>query len=319
MFYTCEKCKKVFDQKSNYMTHINRKNPCSIELKLKSEIKNFECKICGDRFTALPNLYRHNKKYCKGSNTQDNEINENNESKENNQNIESKENSKNIEIVKNPITGDIININDIINNEKIISELFKFISRDEQTKKIIKKSNNTTNNNNIFILKPFGKEGKINVPKAILFSLYRNMENAIPQLVEYIHYNDNFPEYQNIESKGISNSYVSVFDGTDWILQRKDEVYEKLIKDKKEILDDFFDELVEAKHSKLNSKIIKNYNEQSDKLDSFLNREFYNIDPEKKSKAFYKNIQSNLGVVMENQKIKRKNKQNEKKKVKKLD
>ena len=28
VYYQCEKCKKEFYQKSNYLTHLNRKNPC---------------------------------------------------------------------------------------------------------------------------------------------------------------------------------------------------------------------------------------------------------------------------------------------------
>jgi DNA-directed RNA polymerase subunit RPC12/RpoP len=339
MLYVCENCKKVFDKKSNYLFHINRKKPCSLETKQRLENKLFECDTCGEKFTAYNNMQKHKKMYCKGVPIKEITNENNNSNKE-----------QTLELVKNPDTGDIINLNDIVNNPKIISELFNIISKDDECKNIIKNSNeitnnttniknlnntnniknsnnttnnnlnanvqnNTTNNNNIFIMAAFGKEGRIQVPKALLHSLYRNMENAIPRLVEYIHYNDNFPQFQNIEGKGISNSYVSIFDGSNWILQRKDEVVEKLIKDKKEILDDFFDGMVENNHSKLNSKIIKNYNEQSDKLDSVLNKDFYDIQPEKDAKALYKSIQTNVGLIMENQKIKKKAKKN----VKKLD
>jgi ribosomal protein L37AE/L43A len=336
MLYVCEKCKKKFDKKSNYLFHINRKKPCSLETRQRLETKLFECDKCGEKFTAYNNMLKHKKKYCKGFFLEN--------KTENETKTESLNTNKNhFELVKNPNTGDVINLNDIVNNPKIISELFNIISKDEQCKNMIKSiseiqnnttniknlnntnniknsnnttnnnlnanvQNNTTNNNNIFIMAAFGKEGRIQVPKALLHSLYRNMENAIPRLVEYIHYNDNFPQFQNIEGKGISNSYVSIFDGSNWILQRKDEVVEKLIKDKKEILDDFFDEMVENNHSKLNSKIIKNYNEQSDKLDSFLNKDFYDIQPEKDAKALYKSIQTNVGLIMENQKIKKKSK-----------
>jgi DNA adenine methylase len=36
--YTCEKCGKEFKQKSHYTTHINKKNPCIIESKIKKLI-----------------------------------------------------------------------------------------------------------------------------------------------------------------------------------------------------------------------------------------------------------------------------------------
>jgi hypothetical protein len=328
MFYTCEICKKVFDQKSNYLNHLNRKNPCSLESKIKSENKIFECDQCGEKFTALSNLCRHKKQYCKGQIIKKSpaEIiaNINPQILENYQNSEIGQKVQLEEIISDPniikIMGSITEKNKSltpIQNNNSINSYNNIKNSNNTTNNNLNANvqNNTTNNNNIFIMAAFGKEGRIQVPKALLHSLYRNMENAIPRLVEYIHYNDNFPQFQNIEGKGISNSYVSIFDGSNWILQRKDEVVEKLIKDKKEILDDFFDGMVENNHSKLNSKIIKNYNEQSDKLDSVLNKDFYDIQPEKDAKALYKSIQTNVGLIMENQKIKKK----AKKDVKKLD
>jgi DNA adenine methylase len=38
--YTCEKCGKVFKQKSHHNTHMNKKNPCIIESKIKEIIDN---------------------------------------------------------------------------------------------------------------------------------------------------------------------------------------------------------------------------------------------------------------------------------------
>jgi len=38
--YNCEKCGKEFNQKSHYTTHINKKNPCVVESKIKEMIDN---------------------------------------------------------------------------------------------------------------------------------------------------------------------------------------------------------------------------------------------------------------------------------------
>ena len=38
--YTCEKCGKEFNQKSHYTSHINKKNPCVVESKIKEMIDN---------------------------------------------------------------------------------------------------------------------------------------------------------------------------------------------------------------------------------------------------------------------------------------
>lgn len=37
--YTCEKCGKEFNQKSHYTTHLNKKNPCVVESKIKEMIE----------------------------------------------------------------------------------------------------------------------------------------------------------------------------------------------------------------------------------------------------------------------------------------
>jgi hypothetical protein len=66
MLYTCNTCKKTFNQKYNYNIHLNRKTKCSIESKINLENKLFECDKCNERFTAISNLYRHRKLYCKG-------------------------------------------------------------------------------------------------------------------------------------------------------------------------------------------------------------------------------------------------------------
>jgi len=38
--YNCEKCGKEFNQKSHYTTHVNKKNPCVVESKIKEMIDN---------------------------------------------------------------------------------------------------------------------------------------------------------------------------------------------------------------------------------------------------------------------------------------
>jgi len=38
--YSCEKCGKEFNQKSHYTTHMNKKNPCVVESKIKEMIDN---------------------------------------------------------------------------------------------------------------------------------------------------------------------------------------------------------------------------------------------------------------------------------------
>jgi hypothetical protein len=286
MVFMCKDCKKTFEQKAHYESHLHRKTKCSELQRLQTEYKIYICDKCGEQFTKPNNLYRHKKYNCKGImkiNKQSNEIN----GKDMNQLFKTF-----LDYLNNKSNTDN-HIFQSINNSNYINTL-----------NTVNANIQNNNNNNIVILSPFGKEGRIKVPKKLLHCLYRNLEEGIPKLVKYIHYNDEFPQFQNIQGKGYDSSIVSVFDGENWILKRKDEAIESLIKEKKEIFDDFFDELEENKHSKLNQKIIQNYNKQSDKLDTVLNKDFYGTQPDKDSKALYKSVQTNINIIMENERIK---------------
>jgi len=46
--YTCEKCGKEFKQKSHYTTHLNRKNPCFVEINKTNPFKLDDNKLVKD-------------------------------------------------------------------------------------------------------------------------------------------------------------------------------------------------------------------------------------------------------------------------------
>jgi hypothetical protein len=54
--HICDKCQKVFDKKSTFVKHINRKNPCNEN--------SLECNYCDKEFTRKDNLKVHMNK-CK--------------------------------------------------------------------------------------------------------------------------------------------------------------------------------------------------------------------------------------------------------------
>jgi hypothetical protein len=62
--YRCERCKKIFDRKSNYTNHINRKNKCKYNSKTSKKI-NPSCPNCCKEFSRKYSVDRH-LKVCKG-------------------------------------------------------------------------------------------------------------------------------------------------------------------------------------------------------------------------------------------------------------
>ena len=67
VFYKCEKCNKEFNQKCNYVSHINKKNPC-ISTNEEKNIIIYKCDKCNKEFNQKCNYITHiNKKIpCDG-------------------------------------------------------------------------------------------------------------------------------------------------------------------------------------------------------------------------------------------------------------
>lgn len=131
MLYKCQLCDKEFNKKSNYISHINKKNPCN---KLEEKLT---CENCNIKFSRSDSLLRHLKK-CK-CNLNINEINKKidnliEENKQLKEKINRLENQNIIvnNTVNNTINNTVININIINHGDEDITKL-----TEEELQKII--------------------------------------------------------------------------------------------------------------------------------------------------------------------------------------
>jgi hypothetical protein len=66
--YTCKKCNRVYNHKSNYTRHCNKKNPCKLTVKTngpnKVVVSNIICSICCKVFTSKSILIEHLNNNC---------------------------------------------------------------------------------------------------------------------------------------------------------------------------------------------------------------------------------------------------------------
>lgn len=58
--YRCEKCNRVFNHRTRYTRHINRKKSCSDQIGTRNG-DDFKCKGCGKEYTTYSALHRHTK------------------------------------------------------------------------------------------------------------------------------------------------------------------------------------------------------------------------------------------------------------------
>ena len=280
MIFTCNECNKPFSSKSNLIRH--KHNYCKPKLQysitedkildyqnlndniiedsknkdsiINSRITNFsekkqntqnphhhknpqnleknECEYCGKKYSRSDSLKRH----LKNKHTDDKVILK--------QLLEEMKLSR-IEI--NEKQDRLLNKVELIENENL--ELKNEIKQLKEIKGDTINSNNTnTQINNHFNIVPFGKEklDEIIGEEECKKILFRGFE-AVPQLIENVHFNQNRPEYHNCYIPNIRGKYAIVYDGKNWKLENSMDIIEILTDNNKEFLErkfeDFYDSL----------------------------------------------------------------------------
>jgi hypothetical protein len=232
--YNCNICNKNYSSYKSLWNHnkkfhntivVNNTHNTSKLLKNPSKILNFECEFCKKKFNRKDNLQRHIK-ICK--------INENKTT-----------NSKINELEKT-----------IIELKNQVSILIK--EKGKIHHKTLQKINNQLNNinNGSIINNTYVKFGDVEYEKIldkkkikhILYCQYQSLEESIKQ----IHFNDDLPEYSNIFITNMKDDLAYVFNGTQFLSVRKNEMLNELI-------DTHIKEInlsLEKNKSKLNEKYV---------------------------------------------------------------
>ena len=295
--YVCQKCSKIFSAKIDYTRHINRKKPCEkneinqnketnqndhvdqiIDHKRPQKKNNNKedniCLYCKNEFTNKSHLTRHIKSYCKVKKQEDNKkeeiyqklLEENKELKK-----EREEFKKELEEVKNEI--------------KQMKILGKTINNHNPKNCVI----HNGDNNNIVIV-AHGREDldKINV-KYILEALKRGT-SCIPVITERIHFNQSYPEYQNVYISNMNQKYGMIYDGKEWKLKDKDTIIEDLYEKKFDFLDENFENIYEQL-SDSQQKAFKRFLDIHEKADT-----------DKQSKKIIDKIKQDLKLLLYNNK-----------------
>jgi DNA-directed RNA polymerase subunit RPC12/RpoP len=218
VLYTCEKCNKEFNQKSNYLKHINRKKPCITN---ESNIIIYKCEKCNKDFNYKTSYLYHINKINSCYTV----------------NFEEKCNSLEIELIN--LKKDL----ELLTNKNIILEsenktLNNLVNKCFENNKTIKTktNNNTTNNinntiNNINVnLVPFGMENLDDLtPEEKKTILNAGMFCSV-MCAKKLNCNPRLPQYQNIAFTNLRSNDAKIYDkDKTWKTVDKEDLFETVI------------------------------------------------------------------------------------------
>ena len=220
--HICERCKKEFNKKSNYLQHLSKKNVCKLKAEIAvtvailakkadlETISDTECEHCKNTYSSIYKLKRH-LITCKVK--LNNElINKNNEL--NNKLLQLEQEINVLKTSKNPSnkkTAKTINNNNTTNNTNC---------------------NNTTNNQNINInIANFGTIDHKKIDNKVFFNSLIKYSGLTPLLkfIEYVHKNEKLPEYKNVEITDLARNLGKFIENKEWKLSDANEIVDKVI------------------------------------------------------------------------------------------
>ena len=272
VYYKCDKCNKEFNQKSNYLAHINRKKSCNTNE--NTNIIFYKCEICNKEFNQKCNYLSHiNKK---------NPCNSKDLIKENKILLDKIKELENVQ--KNNTQLEKENIQLKAENEKINELYTNLLNKCINSNNTIS-SNNTTNNNNsnnitnnnnsnnitnnIIKIKlvNFGQEDYTKLTKEEQNNILKYSNRSIFNLIKCLHINDKLSQYKNICIKNLRGKGGYLFENNKWNHLNYDVLlmmlFNRKFSDLNKILDENSNENISKFYKDNIQKLIENYDDNN--------------------------------------------------------
>lgn len=242
--YNCSKCNKIFNKKSHYITHINRKNKCD------NIADTLNCIYCKKLFATKGSMTRHIKSNCPELLKSENEKQKIYAELLQLKQLQLKQLQQEIDELQQQMTVDEKGTtNDEQMNHNINNNTMNNINNNNNINTV--NNNNTVNNinngtiNNITII-AYGSEDISTIQKKDIIKAIGTGYHSTINLTKTLHFNANHPEYHNVYIPSIKQAYAMIYDGTKWKLVQKQELIEDMYNDKKDYIEENLEEFAES-------------------------------------------------------------------------
>jgi hypothetical protein len=215
--YNCETCGCIFNNITNFQTHIQSDKACEIFLN-----KSIECETCGNKYTTKRAKDAHVKKFHP-----DNVVNLEMELDK------AKEIIKNLEEKLNKKPG---------RPKKVIS--ITTTSNGNNSGNIGNINTGTQNINNINkqVIINFGEEDITKLTKTEKLDILNKKFMSLVELVKVLHCNNKYPEMRNIFLSNLRSNDIYVYQNGKFRTKDKKETLDNLIKDRAEDIQELMED-----------------------------------------------------------------------------
>ena len=87
---------------------------------------------------------------------------------------------------------------------------------------------------------PYNDTNKQFLTDDMIKKCMEKQNRCVPEIIKLVHFNNKHPENMNLCISNLKNDYVMVFDGEEWIVKNRDDMFDKLISDSEKILQSKF-------------------------------------------------------------------------------
>lgn len=200
--FTCEKCFRNFNDRSNYMRHVKNTNCVKLSEKYK-----FQCEKCKKRFVQKKNLQSHlSSNVCNKYNL-----------------VKINSDMRKIDNNVHDIIDSTVNNTNTTNNDNSVT------NNNNSTTNNITINNNQVIKQNFYIV-PHGKEKfQKDIPDDIAIRFIKKRLSCMPDIIEYLHCNPKLPQNHNIYKSNMRDNKILVYDGKKWLYMMLDECLEDMV------------------------------------------------------------------------------------------